>query len=198
MNKFLDEYVRFAEIVNTIKKGSGPALYVGSGSESQVWRIEEQERLYAVKIANSLSIRGRRRDTAKVVMNAIMIGERANGIAGLEQLCAASPETGATIYDFASGQSVTALDEAFARNNVTDEQIDTLIDTVAAATEAGLMIDGLNDSGANAFYDDEAGFTLIDFRAANENLTFKQNMKYALRSLGRVGLVLAERTGYQI
>lgn len=194
MKKFTNEYERFADAARSIKVGDGTGTYLGEGSESQAWLINDEGRQYVLKFANTLSPRGRQRNIAAAINNVMVVGAKAEGISGLEQLRAASPGDGVAVYDFIPGQTVDGI----AAGDVSDEQVSTLLKTITEATNAGIEFDGWNITGSNGIYSPATGFTFLDFWSAAGRLTLEKNTKYALRSLGAVGLVLAERTGYRI
>jgi predicted Ser/Thr protein kinase len=181
-------YDVFEPIVADIKAGTSSAEFLGSGSESSVWRATIEGSDYAIKFAREYSPRGRRRDTRKAVEGNVAAGLRGLGILGLEQLRTASPEDGVTIYDYASGTKIAEMtDEAI--KAIAPAHVTALAETVAAATKAGIELDGWNDEGGNAFFCPLKGFTLIDYWST-ENISLEDNKKYAMRSLGRVGVEL--------
>ena len=124
----------------------------------------------------------------------MVVGAKAEGISGLEQLRAVSPADGVAVYDFIPGQTVDRI----IADDVSGEQVSALLKTITEATNAGIKFDGWNITRSNGIYNPATGFTLLDFWPAPGGLTLEKNTKYALRSLGAVGLVLAERTGYRI
>lgn len=185
-------YEGFRSIVEEIKNDPKTAEYVGGGSESRVWRANQSGIDYALKIMNKLNWRDRPSNTALVARNKVELGLRALKIPGLEQLYTASPEDGVVVYDFARGINLSDMDENDF-NRITNDSIKALINTVRSATEARIMFDGWNSSGGNAFYDDDIGFTLIDYREAGPELSVDANWKYAKKSLGKIGLRLNDR-----
>ena len=75
-----NEYERFADAARSIKVGDGTGIYLGEGSESQAWLINDEGRQYVLKFANTLSPRGRQRNIAAAINNVIFVGAKAEGI----------------------------------------------------------------------------------------------------------------------
>lgn len=184
-------YDEFQPIVADIKAGAGRFVLAGEGVESRVWRVSLATGEYAVKIAKegALSSRGRPRDPCLMTKQKIMSGLDALGIRGLEQLETGSIEDTAVIYRYVEGINLTQLTENDALK-ITEDQVAGFLDTVAKATEAGLIFDGNNPSGANAFYDPKEGFTLIDYQQAWWPVSYEENRSFAIQSLGSVALNL--------
>ncbi|GEM_PF-2740541 len=196
MIDFLEKnYEPFNNAVAAIMSENTDAEYIGGGAESRVWRVSIDGSSYAVKIAREVSLRGRPRDKERAVRESAQTAARALGIRGLEQIRAVSVENAVAVYDFAPG---TSLDRMCAGDmlSISNEQLDALTETIRRATDVGIEFDGWNISGANAFYDREAGFTLIDYRAATRKISERTNTKFALRSLGAAGIYCAERMGF--
>lgn len=191
MNYLPKTYEEFRPFVAGIKAGEGDAEFVGSGAESSVWRIARDDSDYVVKLANEYSVRGRRRNTIGATEQKIVSGLRGQGIAGLEQLQAASPEEGALIYDYANGTTLSKMTDQDI-NNVTQGQVSDLWRTVLSATEAGIEFDWMNSGGDNVIFNSESGFTLIDYWSASRKISMEENRKRVIKSLGPAGLKLAD------
>lgn len=184
-------YDDFGPAVADIKAGTTTADFLGKGAESAVWRVPLNDSLYAVKIANEVNSRGRKRDTLRATQAKIAVGQKGLGISGLEQVQAGSPEEGVVIYEYVDGVKLSAISDE-ASDRITRKHIESLWKTVRAATQAGIEFDGWNSSGDNAFFSQETGFTLIDYWQAGPNLQFENNWLYAVRSLGSVGLKILD------
>lgn len=196
MEKLMKEYGTFEPVVAALKEQRPLANYLGEGAQWNVWYAEVGGEPFAVKLANKLSIRGRQRDTVSAVESVATLAQRAVGIVGLEQIRAASPQDGAAIFEYVDGTLAADMSNA---NSVSDEAVAELVETVKRATSAGIEMDGWNSDGGNAFYSEKAGFTLIDYLPLpNERVTWAMNLKYTLRSLGRIGndLVLRGNMSY--
>lgn len=182
-------YSEFKPIVTSIKQGSGEYTQIGEGAESEVWKAELSTGEFAIKIAkaNVLNVRGKVKDRGLMTKGRINSGVKALGIRGLEQFVAGSTEDYAAIFQFVSGVRLTNFTVADI-DQVTDDQREGLLEMIARTTEAGLVFDGANPSGANAFYDSSSGFTLIDYQEAWRPVSYSENWSYAMRSLGPVAL----------
>lgn len=193
MREIFENYREFEFVKEEIEAGEGE--YIGEGSESTVWRVNRESGTYAVKVINPLSLspRGRPRSVPLVAKMKVEAGIRGQGVEGLEQIRAASLEDGVVIWDYAQG--IKEFDAA----TIPDSQIGALMATICTATSLGLQFDGCNRSGGNAIYSPDRGFTLIDYDVTVDNrLSVKENTKYALRSLGAAGVVLAGKLGEDI
>lgn len=192
MEKLMSDYGRFESTVTAIRSGASSAQLLGKGAEATVWGANVDNEPYAIKFMNEYSIRGRKRDTAGAARSKAEIAIRGSGIRGLEQIRAVSPEDGVAIYEYAKGKVVSELTSDDIEN-ITDKQVVALCQTVELATEAGIMFDGWNREGDNAFYCPERGFTFIDYWALNSTIGAEKNMRFAMYSLGAAGIVLAAR-----
>jgi predicted Ser/Thr protein kinase len=191
MNYLPKMYDEFKHSVSGIKAGNADAEFIGEGAESTVWRMTQSGLDYAVKLANEYSVRGRRRDVVGATKQKIVSGLRGQGIAGLEQLQAASPEEGALIYDYVNGITLSKMTDQDI-NNVTQDQVSALWRTVLSATQAGIEFDWMNSGGDNVIFNSESGFTLIDYWSASQKINMEENRKRVIKSLGPVGLKLVD------
>lgn len=187
-NYFPKPYSEFQPLVREIQAGGGTGEYIGGGAESSVWRVALEGLNYAVKFTNPYSPRGRKRDVQRAVEGKVQTGLKGLGISGLEQLCTASPEDGVTIYRFIDGVVLSkATDNDISK--ITPQHFANLRKTVLLATQAGIEIDGWNDYGGNAIFSPSEGITLIDYWA-DTNITYAENLRYTVKSLGQAGLGL--------
>ncbi|HEY1085438.1 MAG TPA: hypothetical protein VGE34_01790 [Candidatus Saccharimonadales bacterium] len=183
MKSFTENYEKFKQSVISIRNGEADAAFVGEGAESEVWRVQVDRSDYAVKLIKPLSLRGRRRDVQKAVQEKVDTASRAEGIAGLEQLQAASVEEGVVVYEFAKGLSL-ARKSIRSVSKVPQSQLVALVDTVSQASRVGIEFDGWNRTGDNVFYETEKGFTLIDYWLSGRPIDAERNLSYVVKSLG--------------
>jgi hypothetical protein len=169
MNRIFRSYSEFAPIVASIKAGDSSARFLGSGAESSVWHSTVNGTEYVIKLINTLSARGKPRDTLRATEGKINAGIRGLGIRGLEQLQAASLDDRATVHEYAQGIPVSSMTEADAEM-ISDKHIADLYETILSATEAGIEFDGWNSEGDNAFFSPDSGFTLIDYWATERKI----------------------------
>jgi hypothetical protein len=133
--------------------------YLGSGSNSDAFWIDDDDgRRHIVRIPKS------------DVKNPTSIGRhirsaiRGRGIPHLEQIEAASFESGVTVAEPMDGQEMpNVLAEELA--GATDEQLSMLITTIKRAHKAGITID---PKATNIFYDKQEGFGIIDYGFAED------------------------------
>ena len=183
-------YEPYRQEVDAIKAGRSDAVYLGNGAESSVWRVCNDDNDYVVKLAVPMAYRGRVRDTFRATEDKITAGLRGLGVQGVEQLITASPPDSAAIYQFAKGSSFEALSD-IQLEQVTPQQIRDLWQTVSLASQLGIEFDGWNTGGGNIFYDNAAGFTLIDYSASSEPIAYDANRKFVLKSMGAYGVRFA-------
>lgn len=183
-------YEPYRQAVDAIKAGQSDAVYLGSGAESSVWRVCNDDYDYVVKLAQPTSVRGRSRDMFRATEAKITNGTRGLGVRGLEQFITASAPDGAAIYQFVEGRSFQVVSDA-QLEQVTPQQISSLWQTVALASRLGIEFDGRNTSGGNIFYDSVAGFTLIDYSVISGPIAYDYNRKFVLKSMGKYGVRFA-------
>lgn len=193
MDKILDAYPQFDSVVTAIKAGDdNQAEFLGAGAESTVWRVTSNGIDYVVKVAQELSIRGRQRDTLRATQDKINTNMRGLGIKGLEQICAASLRDRVVVCEYVRGittDTITASD----MDLISDTHVDELLETITHASKAGILFDGWNNMGGNAIFNPEDGFTLIDYQSIDGDVSVRKNISFALKSLGAVGVMLANR-----
>lgn len=187
MNDLLTNYEKFKPKVKQIRSDRAGTDFIGVGAESEVWRVEVDGSVFALKALRQYSPRGVQRDIAGAVREKVEAGCRGKGIAGLEQIHAASQKDGIVIHNYVPSGCLNPYD-------VTDEQLESLVATVTEATNAGIEIDGRNEWG-NTIYSPVDGFTLIDYWAAKNEVSFQVNIRNALGSLGNRGVMLGGRLG---
>lgn len=180
-----DDYGQFKAVADNL----GDNQFIGEGAESKVWRTCIAGEDYVIKIAkeNVVNVRGKVKDRALMTQSRIESGQKALGILGLEQFVAGSIEDKVVVFRFVDGIRLTNFRERDV-DSVTNQQRQNLKQTILNATDAGLVFDSRNQSGANAFYSIQDGFTLIDYEQAWRPVTYRENWAYAMRSLGPVAL----------
>lgn len=159
----LREYSRFAplidrlieELKSTDSREDHPA-FLGAGTISTAFSVEDKGVAYAVRIPWGDTIQPR------VIDNHMASAILGKGIPHLEQVVAASYETGVTIAEMMPGKEVVKLtkDEI---DQVTDSQLEGLLDTALLAQERGIAID---PKPSNFFYDPKEGYGIIDYHSA--------------------------------
>jgi len=142
--------------IGELKDAKSHPQFLGSGASSDVFKVERDGTAYAVRIP--------RGDTAKPTDIDSHLGGAvlAKGMAHMEQIVAASYESGVTLAELMPGREVDDLPlEDIA--SITNEQLGQLIDTVLDANERGIEID---PRSSNIFYDQEHGFGIVDYHSS--------------------------------
>lgn len=85
---------------------------------------------------------------------------RAKGIPRTSQLVSYSFEDGVVIMELLPGKDITNLTLGEDAQNITDEHLEQLIDTVRELDAKGLIIDS---NPSNFMYDPEQGFSVLDY-----------------------------------
>lgn len=183
------DYEVFQQTVADLLYDGSNFNFLGAGADSRVYRIDLPMGSFAVKIAKegALNSRGRVMCRSMMTSSNINSGIRGLGVPGIEQIVSGSVDNYIAIYNIAKGNILSRVTDDYL-DYVTAEQKEALYETVKIATDKGLAFDGYNPSGANAFYDMDEGFTLIDYRIPYWNMTFSENWSAAMRSLGPVAL----------
>ncbi|HSW37411.1 MAG TPA: hypothetical protein VLG37_03530 [Candidatus Saccharimonadales bacterium] len=158
--EMLRRYGAFAPTVERLRQESAdPATrkehpaYLGTGLNSNVFKILDGEKTYAVRIPKSKEV------NASVVDSHLAGAVLGKGVPHLEQIVAASYEDGATVAEMMPGKEVEDLtiDEI---KRITDNQLGELVDTLIAVSQRGIEID---PRPSNVLYDTEAGFGIVDY-----------------------------------
>lgn len=190
MNYLPKSYDGFRPFVVDIKTGNSDAEFVGCGAESSVWRITLDDFDYVIKTANEYSARGRLRDTIRATEQKIVAGLKGQGISGLEQIQAGSPEDSVVIYNYVNGINASRMSDEDI-GNVTQDQVSALRRSVSTATQAGIEFDWMNSGGDNVIFNSISGFTLIDYWSASREVSMEGNKRCVIKSLGPAGMKLA-------
>lgn len=183
-------YQQFEDTINTIKSSPKEATFLGQGAESTVWKFTLENEEFVAKFANTLSVRGRPRDTVGATESKIKAGVRGLGIRGLEQIRAASPQDGVAIYAYVDGYPLSAFTSQD-MPTISPDNIEAFDETIRRASDTQIEIDGLNKNGGNVIYSPKAGLTIIDYWASERPISYELNRKFAYRALGPIALRLA-------
>ena len=168
--ELLRNYESFKPLVEELKKRlethedtRTDEAYLGAGSNSRAFTLIRDGKEYVVIVPS----RGRRAwqpdlNTDYRVKQLLP----AKDISHLEQISALSYEDGVTISERIPGSELAREMPLDLINNVSQEQVDSLVDTVIAGVERGISFD---PKPSNIIYDAEQGFGIIDFHTAHNN-----------------------------
>lgn len=123
--------------------------YLGSGSNGDAYRIEVDDKEYAVKFSRNIT-------QANFEIKPLL---RAKGIEHTAQLLAYSLADGVVIMELLPGTDVTHFAPEHAPE-YTDEAIVQLIETVIELNQNGIVID---PKPSNFLYDEKQGFSVLDY-----------------------------------
>jgi PIN domain nuclease of toxin-antitoxin system len=163
--EILSAYKDFAPIVNELKESLGTtssrrehASYLGSGSNASVFFIERNGKKYAVRVPDWAGVEV----SPGAVDQHLAAAFLSKGVPHLEQIVAASYESGVTIAEVMPGKEMgkLTLEDIQA---ITDSQLAKFVDTLVIANEKDIQID---PKPSNFFYDREAGFGIVDLSSA--------------------------------
>ncbi len=130
--------------------------FMGDGSNAAVFSIEHDGKKYAARIPH------RKEGSAATIDSHLAGAVLAKDIPRLEHIVAASYEDGATIAEIMPGKEVSYL-TAGEIHQVTDAQLEELVDTVVLAEQRGIVID---PKPSNVLYDPEAGYSIVDITSS--------------------------------
>jgi hypothetical protein len=156
----LQEYSEFepivgklkAELLDPAKRKEHPAI-LGSGSGSMVFQIEKNGVPYAVRLPKGKEL------NRIIIENHIAGAVLGRGMPHLEQIIAASYEDGVTVAEILPGKEIKKLSVEETKR-ISDEQLETLADTLIEANKRGITID---PKPSNTFYDPIEGFGILDY-----------------------------------
>lgn len=191
-NLLPQDYEYFKQTVADVRTAAIRVPCLGTGKESQVFEIAVDGRYYALKFANRFTVLDRPRNIPRAIQRKIDAGFRGLNLSGLEQIQSASIEEGVVIYKRAKGKMVKSMSNA-ELNGVTEEQYTSFRRTVYKAVEVGIEFDPWNQDGSNVLYDQETGFTLIDYFVDYAKTPPEQSRQNGLKALGAAGIVLTQR-----
>lgn len=155
-HQLLGQYEPFAEKVEAIKAelhikaAQEVEGYLAAGNESDVFSIENEGRKYVVRVSKT---------GAEHIDGYVKGTIKGREIPGLEQLTALSYEQGVTIGEMLPGKGIEQYSTAKIAE-IPEEHFRTLADTLIAAAQRGISIDG-NDG--NLLYDPHDGFGIVDY-----------------------------------
>lgn len=182
-------YEKFEASINDIKAGAVKARCIGGGSESTVYEIEADSQAYAAKFAVAWTRLDRPRDTAAATQRKIDAG-----LAGLEQIEAASTDAGVAVYKLIGGKTLRSMDLA-ELEQITEAQMTSFFEIVDNAAKLGIEFDPWNQDGSNAMYSPEQGFTLLDYFVDYAKTTKDESRINGYKPLGFQALKLAKIFG---
>ena len=161
----LTAYSQFAPSINKLREDLAilptrkeHQTYLGSGSNSTVFAIENDGKDFAVRIPRGQA-------TNPTLIDRHLAGAvLGKGVPGLEQIVAASYEDGVTVAEKMPGKEVgdLGLDDI---DHITDGQLGNLVDTLVEVQKRGIEID---PKPSNIFYDPNAGFGIVDYHSSRE------------------------------
>ena len=156
---------KFAPVIRSLKtkieNSSNPkdlSEYLGSGSNGSAYIIEMDNKKYAAKFSGSIV-------QANFETKPLL---QAKGIKNTPQLVSYSFEDGVVIMELLCGTDVTNFTPENAPE-YTDEHIVKLIEKTIELHERGINID---PKPSNFMYDDEEGFSVLDFHLINPKSTY--------------------------
>lgn len=147
-------------------KDTVPARELGRGGNAVAYLVEKDGKQYAKRMLYDTDAEYRARD----VRDKMRTTKLGRGIPHLEQLVAASPDTGETYAEVMTGKEVSHLQPEDIQQ-ITGKQIDTLLTTYSQAHAAGIMVD---PKPSNFFYDKDQGFGIIDYLENTRGESFAQ------------------------
>lgn len=132
--------------------------FLASGNESDVFTVENNGKLYALRISKVNGKEGAY-SAAEHIDSYLEGSFRAAHIDGMEKLVGLSYEKGATVGEIIPGKPMAeyAAEEIAA---IPQEHYKKLAITVVQAAKAGISLDG---NEGNLLYDAESGFGFVDF-----------------------------------
>ncbi len=131
--------------------------FMGSGSNSSVFRITHNNNDYAVRIPNGKRVKPS--DIDRHLAGAVL----GRGIPHLEQIIAASYEDGITVAEIMPGKEMDKTMTIKDVQAISNEHLAVLVDTLIAVNARGIEID---PKPSNFFYDSESGFGIVDYKSS--------------------------------
>lgn len=185
-------YKTFAPKIEELKAALGDSAsrednpaFLGRGSNSGVFIISEAGKSYAVRIPHGERLNPT--DIDSHVAGAIL----GKGVPHLEQIVAASYKDGVTEAEIMLGAEVGTLD-AETINQVTDDQLNELLDTLITANNRGIVID---PKPSNFFYDPKSGYGIVDYFSLKASSKLDRNLGSLARTIGWMATVI-DNTGF--
>lgn len=183
----LEQYAQFelditrlaSELASVENKEDHPA-YLGSGSNTAAFRVSHEDKQYAVRIGTGARTGGSMGIDGRAIVTA-----QAKGVPHLEQVVAMSYADSAIVTELMPGRELGKDIPVHSMQQVTDEQLSDLVDTVINANERGIDID---PKPTNIFYDSKEGFGIIDLNPANSKTELGGTVGSMATSLSNTGL----------
>jgi hypothetical protein len=161
--ELLGAYHEYEPTVATLKSElsdpttrKGHPNFLGSGSNSMVFSISKRDTKFAVRVPTGRSLDPEAIDSH---LGGAVLGK---GVPHLEQIVAASYIEGVTIAEIMPGKEMGDL-TVEEIDQVTDEQLGELVDTLVAVNKRGIEID---PKPSNMFYDPEQGYGIVDYHSS--------------------------------
>lgn len=159
----LQGYSEFAPLISRLREElSDPTTrkehpaFIGNGSNSKVFSITHEGTTYAVRIPNG------ERLNPSVVDSHLAGTLLGKDMPHMEQIVAASYKDGVTVAEMIPGVEMGDLNIEDVEQ-ITDEQLRDLVNTVIKANEKGIEID---PKPSNFLYDREKGFGIVDYHSS--------------------------------
>ena len=163
----LHNYGVFKSVVDDLKYGIGqldqPDLhpaFLGEGANSRVFAADVGNTLYAVRIPKQTE------RNPSIIDGHLAAGLLSKKCVHLEQLVAASYEEGVTVAELVPGVDLGKI-TPYELQQVTDEHIHTLVDTLIESQRRGINID---PKPTNILYDPLEGYGIVDYQAPGDFL----------------------------
>lgn len=190
----LENYAQFKPLVDELKARlqnhediTQDASYLGEGTNSKAFTVPGEGKDYVVIIPHDERQQwqpslGRADYRVRQLLPA-------KGVAHLEQIAAVSYEDGVTVSERIPGHALNNLMPLEQINTISQEQIDTLVDTVIRTVDLGIAID---PKSSNFIYDSQEGFGIIDFHLANKPVDVARALQDTI-----IGVTKAMHGSYQ-
>lgn len=163
--EILKAYADFAPAIMQLKEElADPATrkehpaHLGSGLNSEVFSIGRDDKKYAVRLPRGKAVDPRTVDSH--VSGACL----SKGAPHLEQIVAASYESGVTVAELMPGKEMGSVSVADIQA-ITNDQLADFMDTLVDASNRGLVVD---PKPSNFLYDRDAGFGAVDLHPFKE------------------------------
>jgi hypothetical protein len=170
---------RRTELLGAFKKfqpileGLEETHIIGRGDKCRAYLVEDQDTEYIVRKTHSNKPR------PFIIEGYVRGCMRAEGIPHLEQIAAVSYDKGIIVTERMPGKKISDLTPED-KGEVSDAQLEQLVDTLVAAQQAGVSVDLGN--GDNLLYDTEEGFGMVDLDVFQETLSMYDSLPGKLSS----------------
>jgi hypothetical protein len=154
--KFSSDVNRLQEELADLTTRKQHPAFLGNGSNSMVFLISQEGKSYAVRVPMG------EEKSASAIDSHLGGAVLSKGIPGLERIVAASYENGVTVAEVMPGKEMGSLTVEDIQN-ISDEQLGELVDTLVAVHDRGI---GIDPKPSNLLYDREAGFGIVDYHSS--------------------------------